>query len=99
ERATTVRADLDRHLVRRATGAARLDLDERRGVLQREVEDLVARLARGRLGERERAIEDPLGGRALPALHQLVVELLDQHAAVLRVRRRLALLRARTARH
>src|SRR2546428_3622322 len=99
ERGATVRADLDRDLVRRATHAARLHLNKRRGVLQRLVEDLVARLARGRLGERQRAIEDALGGRALPALHELVVELLDRDAAVLGVRRRLALLRSSTTWH
>src|SRR5260221_12337253 len=99
ERATPIGADLHRDLVRRAADAARLDLNKRTGVLQRLLEDLVARLARGRLGERQRAVEDALGGRALPALHELVVELLDLQVAVLRVRQLLALLGPRTAWH
>src|SRR5258706_526193 len=97
ERAAPIGADLHRDLVRRATDAARLDLDKRTGVLQRQLEDLVARLARSRLGKGERAVEDPLRGGALPALHELVVELLDLQVAVLRVRQLLPLLGPRTA--
>src|SRR5512135_1480675 len=92
ERLTAVRADLDWDLVRRATDATRLDLDERRRVAQRLLEDLVARLARRGLDERERSVEQTLSGAALAALHQLVVEVLDDRAAVLRVRLALALL-------
>src|SRR5260221_1750458 len=99
ERATPIGADLHRDLIRRPTDAARLDLDQRTGVLQRQLEDLVARLARGRLGERQRTVEDALRGRALPAVHELVVELLDLQVAVLGVRQLLPLLGPRTAWH
>src|SRR6185436_19114124 len=92
ERRATVRSDLDWDLIGRATDAARLYLDERHRVLQRELEDLDARLARGRLGLREGAVDDPFSGRALAALHEVVVELRKQNVAVLAVRNGLAFL-------
>src|SRR5437867_1965640 len=42
ERQPTVAADLDRDLIRSATDAARLDLDDRGGVAQRRLHDLEA---------------------------------------------------------
>src|SRR5512132_3974776 len=48
ERQPAVAADLDRDLVRRATDAAGLDLDDRGRVAQRRLHDLEARAARGR---------------------------------------------------
>src|SRR6266850_5142518 len=99
ERGATVGADLDRDLVRRATDTARLDLDERHRVLQGELEDLDARLARGRLSLRESAVDDALGGRALAALHQLVVELSERDVAELTVGRGLTFLRTSSSWH
>src|SRR3981081_3884629 len=99
ERGAAVGADLDRDLICRTTDAARLDLDEGHRVLQRELEDLDARLARGGLGLRERAVDDALSGRALTALHELVVELCERHVAVLAVGRGLAFLRTSSTWH
>src|SRR3979490_2936653 len=99
ERGAAVGAGLDRDLICRATDAARLDFDERHRVLERELEDLDARFARGRLGLRERAVDDSLRGRALTALPELVVELRQRHVAVFAVGRGLAFLRTSSAWH
>src|SRR5690242_5924080 len=61
ERQPAVAADLDRHLVGRATDAAGLDLDDRRRVPERRLEDLEARSMRLGLGPGERLAEDPVG--------------------------------------
>src|SRR6516165_866841 len=71
ERHTAVAPDLDRDLVRRATDAARLDLDDRRGVAHRRLEDLEPGARRLGLGPGERLAEDPLREVLLAALHQL----------------------------
>src|SRR5258705_2916854 len=99
ERGPAVGADLNWDLIRRTTDTAGLDLDEGHRVLQCELEDLDARLARRRLGLRERAVDDALGGRALTALHELVVELRERHVAVLAVGRGLAFLRTSSTWH
>src|SRR5438552_3527551 len=85
QRGPAVGADLDRHLIGRAADAARLHLDERRGILQRGLEHVDARLARRRLRERERAVDDGLGGRALAIAHDVVVELLQRRVPELAV--------------
>src|SRR5438093_800161 len=85
QRGPAVGADLDRHLIGRAADAARLHLDERRGMLQRGLEHVDARLARRRLRERERAVDDGLGGRALAIAHDVVVELLQRRIPELAV--------------
>src|SRR5260221_12929461 len=66
--------DLDRDLVGGAADAARLDLDDRRGVAERRLEDLEARPLRRRLGPGQRLPQDPLGKVALAVLHELHVE-------------------------
>ena len=66
-----VTADLDGHLVRGATDATRLDLDDRRGVAQRSVEHLETGTLRGRLGARERLAQDALREALLAILHEL----------------------------
>src|SRR5260221_1574748 len=66
--------DLDRDLVGGAADAARLDLDDRRGVAERRLEDLEARPLRRRLGPGQRLPQDPLGEVALAVLHELHVE-------------------------
>src|SRR5690348_9852602 len=57
--------DLDRHLVGGAADAAGLDLEQRGGVAEREVEDLEGLLLGLLAGARERVVDDLLGGRAL----------------------------------
>src|SRR5919202_2771506 len=84
---------LDRHrdLVGRAADALRLDLDHRRGVADRLLED-VERLAPGpRVDQLQRAVEDALGRALLAALHDLVDQLGDQHALVAWVGQQLSL--------
>src|SRR5512143_662487 len=74
ERQAAIAADLDRHLVGRATDATRLDLDDRGGVAQRGLHDLETGPARGCLGARERLAQDALGEAALAVAHELRVE-------------------------
>src|SRR5688572_15334877 len=99
ERAAPVGADLDGDLVGRATDAARLHLNKRRGVLQRGLEDLEARLAGRSLGAGHGVVDDALGLRLLAVLHELVRELLDGHRAELAVGVLLPVGRARAAWH
>ena len=66
-----IAADLDRHLVRGATDAARLDLDDRGRVAQRSVEHLEAGPARGSLSAGQRLAQDALGQALLAVHHQL----------------------------
>src|SRR5207237_6913577 len=85
ERAAAIRADLDGDLVGCAANAARLDLDERRRVLHRGLEDLDRGLPRRLLRALNGVVDDALGGRALAVPHHLVDELLDRHVGELAV--------------
>src|SRR5205085_11370163 len=76
---------LDLSLIRGAAAAAALDLDHRLQVRQSLLEHVHARLARPRLHEIHRTVEDALGGRLLPLVHQRVDELADGLAIVARV--------------
>ena len=67
ERQAAVAADLDRDLVGGAADAARLDLDDRRGVAQRRLEHLEARALGLGLGAGERLAEDAVGQVCLPS--------------------------------
>src|SRR4051795_4670833 len=74
--------DLDRHLVGRAADAAGADLEDRGQRLDRRLERL-DRLAAGALGhDRQRVVDDLLGGRLLAVQHHLVDDLLDEPRAV-----------------
>src|SRR5579859_3332946 len=85
ERATAGRRDLYGHLVGRAADAAGLDLEERRRVLHRGLEDLDRRLPRRLLGALHGVVDDALRRRTLAVAHHLVDELLDGHVRVLAV--------------
>src|SRR5690349_12229528 len=69
EREPPVATDLDRDLVGRATDTAGLDLDDRRRVAERRLEDLETRAVRLGLGPGERLAEDPVGQVPLPVRH------------------------------
>src|SRR4029453_936885 len=69
-------ANLDRDLVRRATDALRLDLDERHRIAQRGLEHLDAGPAGLRLAALQGTLEDAVGEVSLPAVHELVRELI-----------------------
>src|SRR5690348_3458310 len=87
QRQPALRPDLDRHLVGGAADTSRLDLEQRRGVAQRQVEDL-ERLLLGLLGGAgQRVVDDLLGGRALAPAHDHVDELRDGLGLVHRVGR------------
>src|SRR5215212_1958678 len=74
EREPAVAADLDGDLVRCAADAPRLDLDDRRRVSERRLEDLEARPVGLRLGTGERLTEDPIGEVPLAVGHELCGE-------------------------
>src|SRR5688572_16104360 len=65
ERTGTPLRHLDGHLVVRATDPARADFEHRRDGLDRSLEHLERRLARALRDQRERVVDDALGGRAL----------------------------------
>src|SRR5919204_4328957 len=90
---------LDRDLVRRAADAPRLHLDKRRRVADRGVEDLDSVAPRLPLGLRERAVHDRRRNGLLPALHDVVDELLHGDAVVAGVGQLLAYGGARSTRH
>src|SRR5256714_11017160 len=71
QRQAAIAADLDRHLVGRATDAPRLDLDDRRRVAERGLEDLDARPPRRSLGAGECLAQDALREIPLAVRHQL----------------------------
>src|ERR1700682_187985 len=82
-----LRPDLNRHLVGRATDPPRLDLEQRGGVAQGQVEHL-ERLLLGLLaGAAERVIDHLLHGRPLALAHDDVHELGDRLRLVDRVGR------------
>jgi hypothetical protein len=86
ERERAVRANVDRHLVRRATDAAALDLDLGPDVAQRAVPHL-QRIVLGALGDQvEGLVDDLLGGRLLAVRHHHVDELGDPTTHVRRGR-------------
>src|SRR5690606_27035710 len=62
ERARAALRDLDRHLVGRAADAAGADLEDRGERLDRLLERLDRILARALADDRERVVDDPLGG-------------------------------------
>src|SRR5712691_9045141 len=71
QREAAVAADLDRHLVGRATDAAGLDLEDRGRVAEGRLEDLETRAMGLGLGPGERLAEDPVGQVALAVGHEL----------------------------
>src|SRR2546423_7854133 len=87
ERPAARRRDLDGDLIGRAADAAGLDLEQRRRVLHRGLEDLDRGLAGGLLGALDGVVHDALGRRTLAVTHHLVDELLHGHVRVLAVGR------------
>src|SRR5215213_1288923 len=86
ERARPAGGNLDRHLVGGAADAARLDLEHRRQRLDRGLQRL-DRVAAGALAEdRQRVVDDPLGGRLLAVEHHTVADLLYELGAVQGIR-------------
>src|SRR5215213_1494983 len=86
ERAGATRWHLDGHLVRRTADAAGANLERRRERLDRSLE-LLDRISAGALADdRERVVDDPLGGRLLAVEHHAVDDLLDEAGAMDRVR-------------
>src|ERR1700704_226719 len=75
EREAALGPDLDRDLVGGAADAAGLDLELRRGVPDRQVEDLEWLLLGLPGGARQRVVDDALGDRALASPHHDVHEL------------------------
>ena len=78
--------DLDRHLVGGAADAARADLERRGERLDRRLERLDRVFVAALGDDRQRVVDDPLGGRLLAVEHHLVDDLLDELRAVDRVR-------------
>src|SRR5512146_2080007 len=74
EREAAITADLDGNLVRRATDAAGLDLDDGARVAEGVLEDLEARSLGRCLGASEGLAQDPLGQVLLAIPHELRVE-------------------------
>ncbi len=86
QRAGAPGGHLDRHLVGGAADAPRADLERRRERLDRRLQRL-HRVFVAALGEqRQRVVDDPLGGRLLAVEHHLVDDLLNELRAVDRVR-------------
>src|ERR1700730_29962 len=75
EREAALGPDLDRDLVGGAADPARLDLELRRGVPDRQVEDLEGLLLGLPGGSRQRVVDDGLSDRALAGPHHYVHEL------------------------
>src|SRR5215218_2729674 len=86
ERASAARRHLDGHLVRRAANAAGADLKRRRERLDRCLKLLDRISARALADDRERVVDDPLGGRLLAVEHHAVDDLLDKAGAMDRFR-------------
>src|SRR6202012_440301 len=101
QRLAAFRADLNRHLVSRATDAARPHLNRRLHVVQRLVEHAhrISLRAATALQYIERGIDGALGDRLLPVVHQRVHEPADDHIAELGVRQDLAFDGAATTAH
>src|SRR6266576_3187208 len=86
ERAPTALGNLDRHLVVRATDAARLDLEHRGDRLHGLFQHLDRRPARLFADLVQGGVDDRLGGRLLAVPHHAVHQLGDQGRVVDRVR-------------
>src|SRR5581483_7143124 len=86
ERAGAALRHLDGHLVVRAADAPAARLQHRRHRLDRLLEHLERRLARALADLIERAVDDPLRGRALAVAHHPVDHLRDQARVVDRIR-------------
>src|ERR1039457_598842 len=82
ERAGTPRRNLDRYLVGGAADAARADRERGRQDLDRLRERLDRVLAGLLREDRQRVVDDPLGGRLLAVEHHLVDDLLHEPRAV-----------------
>src|ERR1039457_6210580 len=99
ERRAAVRLYLDRHLVRRAADAARLDLEDRLDVLESLLEGLQRIVGRLLLDLFHGSVENGLGRRLLPALHHAVDELRHELRLVERIRENLPLWNFTATRH
>src|SRR5581483_2650703 len=86
ERARAALRHLDRHLVVRPADAAAARLQHRRDRLDRVLEHLERRLAGALADLVERAVDDPLGRRALAVVHHAVDHLGDEARVVDRIR-------------
>src|SRR5262249_23086564 len=86
EGARAARGDLDRHLVGRAADAAGANLEDRGQSLDRRLERLDGLAARALAEDRQRVVDDALGGRLLAVEHHLVGDLLDEARAVQGIR-------------
>src|SRR5918994_5170787 len=86
ERAGAPGGHLDRHLVGRAADAAGADLEDRRERLDGRLERLDRVLARALGEDRQRVVDDALGGRLLAVQHHAVDDLLDELGAVQGIR-------------
>src|SRR3954449_3013251 len=82
KRAGAAGGHLDRDLVGRSADAAGADLEHRRERLDRDLERLHGVLARALREDRQRVVDDALGGRLLAVQHHLVDDLLDELGAV-----------------
>src|SRR5690349_20884333 len=99
ERLGALRTNLDRHLVGRTADAARTHLDLRGDVLQGGVEH-AQRIGLGAgFDGIERTVDDALGNRLLPVVHEVVHELRQDLITELRVRQDFPLLGTTTTRH
>src|SRR5881296_3053762 len=87
----SIRAHLDRHLIRRAADPPRLDLNGRLHVVDGRLEHLESVLLAPVLDRHQGGVHDLLGRRLLAADHHDVDELRHQSAPVLRIRQYLAL--------
>src|SRR6476469_5781334 len=86
ERAPAALGNLDRHLVVRATNAARLHLEHRRDRLHGLLQHLDRRPARLLAHLVQGGVDDRLGGRLLAVAHDAVHQLRDERAVVDRIR-------------
>src|SRR4051812_21268419 len=85
ERARARRGHLDRHLVGRAADAPRLHLEDGCERLDRRLERLDGVAPRALGEDRQRVVDDALGGRLLAVEHHSVDDLLDELGAVDRI--------------
>src|SRR5687768_17466110 len=99
ERAGAALRDLDRHLVVGTADAARANLEHRGDGLDGCLERLDGALARLLGDDRERVVDELLGGRLLPVEHDAVDELRDEARTVDRVDLELARRDLCAARH
>src|SRR5262245_5479303 len=82
ERGAAIGSDFDWNLVSSTTDAAALHFDYRLQVRERLLEHVDAGLARTRFHEVHGAVENPLGHRLLPLIHEGIDELRDGLAIV-----------------